>query len=137
MTKYWDNHRKERLQKNGYITISIGNKKYYKHRLIMEEHLGRKLKTSEQVHHINGNRQDNRIENLEIKTKGEHQREHAKRNGLGKNRKGTEPTNKTKLETRELIKELRQRGKSLNEICRAVNLSYPTVQKYAKEAAKC
>jgi hypothetical protein len=38
----------------------------------MEQSIGRKLKCSELVHHINYNRSDNRIDNLEIMVIGKH-----------------------------------------------------------------
>ncbi len=46
------------------------------HRIIMANHLDRVLTKDEFVHHINGNRADNRLENLELVTRWSHPSRH-------------------------------------------------------------
>ena len=49
----------------------------YTHRLVVSKSLGRILSKDEVVHHINEDKQDNRIQNLQLMTHREHKRLHA------------------------------------------------------------
>lgn len=65
-----------RITPGGYKEIYIDKKPIREHILIMENHIGRPLRKDEVVHHKNGDRLDNRIENLELMTRSEHARLH-------------------------------------------------------------
>ena len=69
---------------NGYIFVyapdhpSASNKAVAEHRLVMEKGIGRYLKPNEVVHHLDGNRQNNDLSNLVLKTRAQHVSDHFK-----------------------------------------------------------
>lgn len=71
----------KRINYQGYIVIykqdhPLANNTGYvlEHRWIVEQNIGRYLEPWEDVHHKNGNKLDNRLENLQLMTHGEHMR---------------------------------------------------------------
>ena len=83
---YWANLKKihPRGDKKSYLKVKINGKRLSEHRYLIEKSIGRKLLRSEIVHHLNGDKHDNRLENLKIITQSEHIKEHFKKISFGK-----------------------------------------------------
>ena len=122
------------LTKKGrpYVDLCMGNhrKKRFPHNLVMEAFVGPKPEGME-VNHKDGDKVNNRLDNLEYVTPSENSL-HAIRTGLRKAPKGSR-CNKAKLNEEQVyqIKLLLKQGIKCPTIARQFNVTAPTIYKIA------
>ena len=110
--KYMPNHPK--ATKDGYV---------FEHTLIAEQKTGRHLREEETVHHINGNKSDNRSINLRIMTDSEHKRLHSQEE--------QNPAYRYDIDTEKII-QLYQAGMPIKEIMERLKCSEALIDRRLK-----
>ena len=91
---------------SNYKAIKVNGKKIDEHRYIMEQYLGRQLARDEVVHHKNGEKDNNEIENLEVMSLSEHSRQHQFRHV---------PSEETKQKISEALMGHKSSGRKFND----------------------
>ena len=112
---------------SSYVIIYVDGKHVYEHRHLMEQHIGRRLIGNEVVHHKNRNKRDNKIENLELLGKLEHDR-------LNPTifKPGHRDNDPRIAALRYKMQQLQAQGLSIRKIAAKVGLHHGTVQHYLK-----
>lgn len=74
--QHWNWKGGKYIDKLGYVNMRINGRQTKEHTVIIEKEIGRCMNKNEVVHHVNGIRNDNRIENLRLMTNSEHTKLH-------------------------------------------------------------
>ena len=82
-SKHW-NYKGGYITKDGYLSICVNGKEIGLHKYLLEIKLGRKLTKNEVAHHIDGNKLNNDINNIQLMTRSEHIKHHRKQLEDGK-----------------------------------------------------
>lgn len=116
----------------GYAGISLKHDKVSVHRLIGKYMVGCDLSNEISVHHIDGNKLNNSISNLQVLRNSLHTKEHnlvqyASKDKLRENAKlGTEKIKRNDVTT-EIVKELRNKGYTIPQMAQKLNCGYNTI----------
>lgn len=118
---------KEALQ---YKTIQVGRLRMKLHRYIMQQHIGRQLLPTEIVHHINFDHLDNRIANLQIMSRKEHNHIHGHTHRITYKKGSDAPRSKlTEADVREIRRNYKLKPLLLKDIGEAYGVHLTVIWK--------
>ena len=117
-----------------YKTKQIKGRETYVHRLVVENAIGRRLLSSEHVHHIDHNKENNVISNLVVTTIKEHKILHARQDVVFD---GFNPdvhaycTSCKSYHTKDLFPKTKNRWKGVHNLCKQCSNLYRQAKGYA------
>ena len=123
-----------------YKAVKVGGRKMDEHRAVVEAEIGRRLRRDEIVHHINGDKRDNRLSNLVIMDLAEHSRLHMAgrtvpeetKKRISRSLVGNRNARVLSVEDVAEIKRLRELGMSFPKIAAIIGTNKWTVGKIAR-----
>lgn len=132
-----------KVTERGYVKIYVGSGRWrFEHRVVMERELGRALSPKENVHHLNGDKADNRPANLALMSHSSHSSHHKKGyvpslESINKHRDKMigKWMHRPDVTTRAAL-ELREQGLSVHQIAQRLGCSWHTAKTRLREPAR-
>ena len=105
---------------DGYAKTNQNGKQVRLHRYLMEKHIRRALKSNELVHHVDGDKNNNNINNLKIVTRAEHNRIH-------KNGENTQFKDKYQISQEDIIRLYHKEKNPIHTVAKILGATYGAV----------
>ena len=122
----------EWIDRDGYITVKVNSKRHMVHRLIYEYFIGN-IPKGYHIHHIDGNKQNNSIDNLECISPSEHNKRHHKDNTFNRYTRGYVLTDE---ERKAIASKHKPYKYTIPMLAKEYNISESTVERIIKKYKK-